>query len=363
MAATQHVSAVMRKLEQLEHQGARALVELAGRAAERVPAALLTRIAHVVDGERLHPEIQLLLSLREAMGMAYGLSNKDPNVARARMRRDARVHSGIPVVVGSVRELTIPGPAGQLPARHYAPPRAQLGAPRPLLVFFHGGGFVVGDLDTHDAPCRALCRDLDVHVLSVAYRLAPENPFPAGLEDAQAAMRWGQAHAAELGADPARVFVGGDSAGANLATVVTQLAARAGDPLPALQLLIYPAVDSSKDWPSIERFHRGYFLTRDDIHEFRRRYFGGFTDMTDPRASPLLAKDLAGLPPALVITAAFDPLRDEGEAYAAALTAAGVRTKLYRAPGLIHGFINLGAVSNASKLGLGHVVKLARELL
>jgi acetyl esterase len=231
------------------------------------------------------------------------------------------------------------------------------------MLFFHGGGFVVGDLDTHDAPCRALCRTLDVHVLSVEYRLAPEFPFPAGIEDAQAALRYALASAAELGADPTRVVIAGDSAGGNLAAVATQQAALRGEPLPSLQLLIYPAVDSSKDWPSVDRFSEGFFLTRADIHQFRKQYFGNFRDLRDPRASPLLAPDLRGLPPAVIITAAFDPLRDEGEAYARALEAAGVRTRLYRTPGLTHGFINLGAVSNAAKQALAHVAELTREFL
>jgi acetyl esterase len=351
-------SAIIRTLEQLEHGAARTLVGLTARA----PAALLERFARVIDGDRLHPEIQLLLALH-ALTANEGLSTDNPQLARARMRRDARVHAGPPIAVGAVRDLTIDGPAGRLRARHYVPPRAQLGPARPLLVFFHGGGFVVGDLDTHDAPCRALCRDLDVHVLSGEYRLAPEHPFPAAIDDARAVLRYAQAQAARLGADPTRIAIGGDSAGANLATVVTQLAARDGDPLPSLQLLIYPAVDSSKDWPSIDLFADGYFLTRGNIHGFRRHYFAGFDDLTDPRASPLLAKDLGGLPPAVIVTAAFDPLRDEGEAYARALEAAGVRTKLYRATGLIHGFINLGAISGSAQQALRHVSHLAREFL
>jgi acetyl esterase len=352
-------SAVIKKLEELEHKSARTLIELASR----VPSALLDRFERAIDGDRLHPELRALLALREAIGTAR-LGASTPAAARERMRRDARVHSGVPIAVGAVRDLTIPGAVGPLRARQYLPAtRTRHGEQRPLLLFFHGGGFVVGDLDTHDAPCRALCRSLDLQVLSVEYRLAPEHPFPAGIEDGHAALRYVLANAAELGADPARVIICGDSAGGNLAAVATQQALRHGDALPALQLLIYPTVDSSKDWPSIDTFAEGYFLTRADIHQFRRQYFGDFKDLRDPRASPLLAPDLRGLPSAVIITAAFDPLRDEGEAYAHALERAGVRTRLYRTPGLTHGFINMGAVSNASKQALAHVAELTREFL
>jgi len=358
MRAMQQFSALIKKLEELEHKSARTLIDLAGR----VPPALLARFERAVDGDRLHPELRLLLALRERLGKAQ-FSSSSPQLARERMRRDARVHSGVPIAVGAVRDLSVPGAVGPLRARHYLPVRTGQSRAKPLVLFFHGGGFVVGDLDTHDAPCRALCRTLDVHVLSVEYRLAPEYPFPAGVEDAQAALRYALSSAAELGADPARVVIAGDSAGGNLAAVATQQAARHGEPLPALQLLIYPAVDSSKDWPSIDTFSEGFFLTRADVHQFRKQYFGAFRELTDPRASPLLASDLRGLPPAVIITAAFDPLRDEGEAYAKALEAAGVRTRLYRTPGLTHGFINMGALSNAAKQALAHVAELTREFL
>jgi len=291
---------------------------------------------------------------------ARRIADESPSAARARMRRDARVHAGLPLAVGRVRNLTFEGPGGPLRARHYAPLSYARGL-RPLFVFYHGGGFVTGDLDTHDAPCRTLCRELDVHVLSVEYRLAPEHPFPAAIEDAQAALRFAQANAAALGADPTRVGVAGDSAGGNLATVATQLAARAGDPLPCMQLLIYPTVDSTIDRPSMDLFGDGFFLTREDIRWFRGHYVQG-GDLADPRVSPLLGS-LAGLPPALVVTAGFDPLRDEGEAYVEALRAAGSQAVLHRVPDLIHGFINLGSLSRASHTALAHVAGLARTLL
>ena len=359
LVSTDAGQTVVERLERFEHKFARGMLALLDKA----PAALLSRFALSRDGTRLHPEIQLLLKLRELAGGPDKLTNASVEQARERMRRDARVHNRQPIAVGAVHDLTYPGATGPLKARHYVPPRANLKKPRPLLVFFHGGGFTLGDLDTHDAPCRALCRELDVHILSAEYRLAPEHPFPAAIEDARAALRFAQAHAEQLGADPKRVGVAGDSAGANLATVITQLAVRESEPAPFLQLLIYPAVDSAKDWPSIDLFAEGFLLTRADVHWFRKQYFGSFTDLTDPRASPLLAPDLSGLPPTVIVTAGFDPLRDEGEAYAAALKSAGVRTTLHRQPELVHGFINMGSLSGAARRALSHVAGLTRGLL
>lgn len=359
MHATSIVQAVVKRLENFEHSSARGLLELLTKA----PSELSERFGRKLDGNLLQPEIQLLLALQKLLGGANGLARAPVQEARARMRRDARVHTGVPIAVGAVRDLTFAGPRGPLKARHYVPQGASHGKPRALLVFFHGGGFALGDLDTHDAPCRALCRELDAQVLAIEYGLAPEQPFPAGIEDARAGLRFAQTHAEELGADPARIGVAGDSAGANLATVVTQLAVRAGEPAPAMQLLIYPAVDSTKDWPSIDLFAEGFLLTRSDVHWFRKTYFGSFTDLADPRASPLLAPDLSGLPPTVIVTAGFDPLRDEGEAYAAALTRAGVVTTLHREAALIHGFINLGGVSSAARQALSRVTQLTRKFL
>jgi len=344
------------RLERLEHAAARRLIG----ASSKLPEWLLRRSARVIDGARLHPEVQLLLALRELSGQQGISSALSPVAARERMTREARVHRGIPIPVRAVKNLSLPGPAGSLSARHYMP-RAV--GKRPLLVFFHGGGFVTGDLDTHDAPCRTLCSELGVHVLSVAYRLAPEHPFPAAVEDARAALRYAQTHAAAMGADPDQVAVSGDSAGANLATVVSLLAARAGDPLPVLQLLFYPTVDSTIERRSMELFSDGFFLTRSDIMWFRKHYLGGRFDLADPRISPLMAPDLTGMPPAIVVTAGFDPLRDEGEEYVTALRAAGNQADLHRVPDLIHGFINLGSVSPASHVALLRVAALVNRRL
>ncbi|HEY6879717.1 MAG TPA: alpha/beta hydrolase, partial [Polyangiales bacterium] len=254
-------------------------------------------------------------------------------------------------------DLTYPGAAGPLPARHYAPVH---GVGAPLLLYLHGGGFAIGDIETHDPPCRALCAYGNLHVLSVDYRLSPEHVFPAALEDVRAALRFAREQAASLGADPNRIAIGGDSAGGNLATVATQLAKQAGEPLPALQLLIYPVVDTSRDSDSVNTFAEGLMLTRADIYWFREQYVGD-ADRHDPRISPLLARDLSGLPKAIVISAGFDPLRDEGEAYAHALEAAGNQVVLRRFPQLIHGFINFAAVSPASRDALMEIAQLVRR--
>lgn len=355
MRPSPKLHAVIARLEVLEHEVARRLIDLAGRA----PEWLLERVEQRLDGNRLHPELQLLLAVKALLG-GKRLGAESAPAARARLKRDARVHAGTPETVAAVRDLTFAGPGGPLRARHYTP-FASGPSPRPLLVFLHGGGFVTGDLDTHDPPCRALCRALDVHVLAIDYRLAPEQPFPAAVDDARAALRFAQANAVAWGADPARIGIAGDSAGGNLATVATQLAVQAGEPAPVMQLLFYPTVDSTVDYPSLELFGEGFFLTRHDIRWFRRQYVGD-GDLADPRVSPLLG-DLTNLPPAVIVTAGFDPLRDEGEAYVEALRAAGSEAVLYRAPDLIHGFLNLGSLSRASREAVLHVASLARDLL
>jgi acetyl esterase len=311
-----------------------------------------------LDGQDLDPGIQLALRTLELRGSPtmVGAPHSDPEPAevRARVHREALVFSLLKTEVGRVRELEIEGADGPLRARHYLPPASAASATPPLLVFFHGGGFVIGDLDTHDEPCRMLCRHAEVQVLSIDYRLAPEHPFPAGVRDAVAAFRWAVAHAAQLGADPQRVAVGGDSAGGNLSAVTAQLAARDGGPAPALQLLIYPAVDLTEARAASGRlFADGFYLTENDRQWCTRHYFSGTErDGTDPRASPALAEDLSGLAPAIVITAGFDPLRDEGEAYGAALRKAGTRVVADRTPELIHGFINMTTVPAARDAAL-----------
>jgi acetyl esterase len=273
----------------------------------------------------------------------------------------AAVFTGKPEPVGAVADLQIEAEV-PLRARHYAP--LETGGADPLLVFFHGGGFTYGDLDTHDGVCRLLCRHAGAHVLAIDYRLAPEHPFPAAVEDARAALSWASAHAGELGADPGSIGVGGDSAGGNLAAVATQLAARDGGPAPVLQLLIYPATDCTRHRRSRELFGDGFFLTSAQMDWFEKNYLGsvGGANCRDPRASPLIADDLCGLAPAIVVTAGFDPLRDEGEEYADALRAAGTPTLLRRFPAFAHGFIGAAGVSRASRDAVVEIAGATRAM-
>jgi acetyl esterase len=214
-----------------------------------------------------------------------------------------------------------------------------------MLVYFHGGGWVIGNLDTHDGVCRQLCNAAHCVVVSVDYRLAPEHPYPAAAEDAYAATRWVAANAAAIGGDPARIALGGDSAGGNLTAVVTLMARDRGGPPLVFQLLVYPATDApTADHPSYRENAEGYFLTRDMMLWFWNHYCGSTPDLTDAYRYPLRAKDLRRLPPAYVITAEFDPLRDEGEAYAARLREANVPVRLKRYAGMIHGFFGMGAL-------------------
>jgi acetyl esterase len=247
--------------------------------------------------------------------------------------------------VARVEERLVPGAEGQVAARVYRPATP---GPHPTIVFLHGGGFVIGDLDTHDDHARLLCRDVDAVVLSVDYRLAPETPFPGGYEDCLAATLWAVEQAGDLGGDAARVAVAGDSAGGNLSAAVTIGARDRGVRL-AAQLLLYPAVDlvDGHDYPSRAENAEGYFLTAEDMRWFGDHYVPDPARRSDPYASVLRAPDLSGLPPAVVATAEFDPLRDEGEAYGAALDKAGVPVTVRRFPGLIHGFFGLGHVSPA----------------
>jgi acetyl esterase len=315
----------------------------------------------VVDGNTLDPGLQLLLTLRRRRGIKP-YHAQTPEQARRTMAAESRLGAVRPPAVGAARDLTVAGAEGPLPARHYAPPAGDEEA-QPLLVYLHGGGFMIGDVESYDSVCRILCRHAGVHVLSVDYRLAPEHPFPAAVHDARAALEWAFEHAGELGADPGRVAIGGDSAGGNLAATVARLATRDGAPAPAAQLLIYPVTDVESEWRSRTLFDDGPFLlTSADIDFFERHYMGEQAG-EDPLGSPLLAGDLSGLPPALVVTAGFDPLRDEGEAYARALRDAGSPAVLRRFPELVHGFVNLAAVHPTCHDALVEVAGGVRTLL
>ncbi len=246
-----------------------------------------------------------------------------------------------PESVSEVSNRRVPGPGGPIPVRVYLP---RSGGSLPVLVYFHGGGWVAGDVDAYDATCRALTNAAGCAVVSVDYRLAPEHKFPAAAEDCYAAVQWVAAHAGEFGGDATRLAVGGDSAGGNLAAVVAHMARDQGGPAIAFQLLVYPVTDHNFSTPSYQENADGYLLTKDAMVWFWNHYLRDSADGGSPIASPLRSTNLAKLPPALVITAEFDPLRDEGEAYAKRLESAGVPTTLKRYDGMIHGFFGLGGV-------------------
>jgi acetyl esterase/lipase len=342
--------------QRLQHRVAQALAGLPPGVQVRLSGRPPVR----VDGDTLAPEVQLTLSLLERTSEPRP-ETLSPAEARQVRRRLAAVYGSKPVEVGVVRELEIDAGVPPLRARHYAP--SEPAGPHPLLVYYHGGGFTYGDLDTHDGICRMLCRHAGAHILAVDYRLAPEHPFPAAVEDARAALRWAYVHASQLGADPDRIGVGGDSAGGNLAAVVSQLAAQDGGPALVLQLLIYPATDFTIRRRSRELFGEGFLLSNAEMDWFETNYLGAArAQASDPRASPLLAEDLSGLAPAFVVTAAFDPLRDEGEEYANALRDAGTPATLRRFPGFTHAFIGAAGVSRTCRDALVEIAGATRAM-
>ncbi len=287
------------------------------------------------------PEVQTILDAIAALG-GPPIEEQTPEQVRQAYAALNSLGLGTKAPMASVSDRTIAGPAGDIPVRVYVPTTDP--GPRPVLVYFHGGGWVIGDLETHDGTVRALAAASGVTVMSVDYRLAPEHPFPAAVDDCLAAVRWVAEpdNATDLDVDPARLAVGGDSAGGNLAAVVAQQLRDEG-PAVRFQLLVYPVTDARLSHSSIDENAEGYLLTKADMVWFRGHYLGD-DGWTDPLVSPLLAPDdaLAGLPPALVITAEYDPLRDEGEAYAERLRTAGVTVTATRYDGVIHGFFSMG---------------------
>ncbi|SKA34304.1 acetyl esterase [Enhydrobacter aerosaccus] len=262
------------------------------------------------------------------------------NVGRAAVDKMSEDSEADPLAVSEVTDGAFAGPGGEIRFRHYRP----LGVPDgllPTLIYYHGGGFVIGNLGTHDSTCRRLANKSRCQVVAIDYRLSPEYPFPAPIDDGVAAFRHIHEHAASFKADATRLAVGGDSAGGAIAAVVSQACRDAGGPMPAFQMLIYPATDSSKESRSRREFAEGYFLTKDLMDWFWKAYVPAGTDLFDIRLSPLLARDFKGLPPAFVLTAGHDPLRDEGRAYADRLIDAGVKTTYVNYPGTIHGFFSL----------------------
>ena len=282
----------------------------------------------------LDPQVRAFLDLLGSAGADPGAAL---DVAQMRAGIDGLFGSAAREPVARVEERAVPGPAGEIPVRVYAP--AERG-PLPALVYFHGGGFVCGSLDSHDALCRALANRAGCLVAAVGYRLAPEHPFPAAPEDCFAAVRWVAQRGRELGVDAARLAVAGDSAGGNLAAVTALLCRERGGPALRHQLLLYPVTARNFETASYRANADGYLLTRDTMVWFWSQYLRDPADADNPMAAPLRAKDVSGLPPASVVTAEFDPLRDEGEAYALRLAQAGVPTELTRCPGLIHGFLS-----------------------
>jgi acetyl esterase len=289
----------------------------------------------------LHPQTRALLDLIEQRGVppTHTLSPAD---ARTLYRERRSFTQPAPPEVASVRNLQADGPHGAIPLRLYRPLGAAATETLPVLVYFHGGGWVIGDLDTHDTLCRELANGAGCAVVAVDYRLAPEHRFPTAVDDCLAATRWVRTHAGELHLDATRLAVGGDSAGGNLAAVVSLTARDAGDLAIAYQLLIYPATDQHRTAPSHTSNGQGYLLTTDTMNYFTGHYITDPAQYRDWRASPLLRDDLQKLPPALVLTAGYDPLRDEGAAYAERLTAAGNRATYVCFERQIHGFITMG---------------------
>jgi acetyl esterase len=292
----------------------------------------------------LHPQAQFLLDLmvERKVPPTHTLSPAD---ARKFYRERRAVTQPEPPPIAETRDLQAHGPHGAIPLRLYHPlPAAQRRNPPPVLVYYHGGGWVIGDLDTHDTLCRELANAAGIAVVAVDYRMGPEHRFPAAVDDCIAATRWVHAHAAELGVDAGRMAVGGDSAGGNLAAVVAIAMREAGDVPIRFQLLIYPATDQRRGWPSHTSNGQGYMLTADTMAYFHDHYITDKAMDLDWRASPLLHPDLSKLPPALVLTAGYDPLRDEALQYSHKLTQAGNRCTHILFERQIHGFITMGRV-------------------
>jgi acetyl esterase len=306
------------------------------------------------DGQTLDAELQLALRLEKVAHNPAVETVPIPEGRRLIRKRAALVGGEQPI--GTTRDVRV----GDLPGRLYVPEGAA--AAGPLMVFFHGGAWIYGDLDSHDPVCRFLAEQAQVRVLAVDYRLAPEHPFPAAHDDGVAAYRWVVENADTLGVDPARLAVGGDSAGGTIAATTAIAAAREGLPL-AMQLLVYPATDMRGGTPSRDMFSEGFYLTRRFMDQGQAQYLRDPDDVNDPRASPVLAELPTGLAPAYVVTAGFDPLRDEAEAYARKLADAGALLELRRLPQLIHGFLNLVGAGRSGPAAVAEIAARVRSAL
>ncbi len=307
----------------------------------------------------VHPQAQTILDMMSELGLVIDAST-DPVQIRQAIETFATAGRDAAEPVAHVEDRDVPGPAGDIPVRVYRPSDDPALA---VLVWFHGGGWTIGSLETHDNTCRSLANAVACIVVSVDYRLAPEHKFPAAADDAFAATQWVAAHAGEIGGDPKRIAVGGDSSGGNLAAVVSLLARDAGGPELAFQLLVYPVTDHELESSSMRENATGYFLELESMRWFYNQYLRDEHDGADWRFSPVRASDLAGLPPAFVLTAEFDPLRDQGEVYAQKLEAAGVLVELRRYDGVFHGFFGMREILEPAQQAFDDVTKALRAAL
>ncbi|MCG8490381.1 MAG: alpha/beta hydrolase [Sneathiellales bacterium] len=327
----------------------------------RLVASMPTGLFNILYmGRRVKRDLQLLNSKAQFLcaivdKQTVPLEEETIENAREQIENLSGLLSGSDVPVGSVEDFSIPGNVTDIPVRLYKAENSS--DPVPVLVFYHGGGFIRGSINSHDGLCRRLVKYGEFAVLSVDYRLAPEHPFPAAVDDAYAALKWVQQSGASKGLDQQRVAVGGDSSGGNLAAVACQDARRQNTSLPAFQLLLYPTTDANFTARSHQLFANGFFLTEERMHWYRDQYLQSPDLRNDVRASPGLENDLSGLSPALIITAGFDPLRDEAEEYAQRLKDAGVPMGIIRHESMIHGFMSLtGLLEDAE-----NAIKMAAE--
>ncbi|RJF94722.1 alpha/beta hydrolase [Oleomonas cavernae] len=326
----------------------------------RLPESWLLKMSGgaplTAEGKRLDTQLQFLLALAAKRPR---IDQLPVDGARQLYRDMAYSFGGRARPMSRTEERRVAGPYGDIPVRLYVPNGLPQG-PAPTLVWFHGGGFVIGDLESYDLPCRQLADQARCQVLSVEYRLAPEHPFPRPVDECLAVWRHVAANPADYNADPARIGVGGDSAGAHLSAVISQQARLAGEPLPRHQLLIYPVTDLTREWASHTTYAEGYLLTRDLMNYFMSKFLPEGTDVADVKVSPLQAADLSGLPPATLVIAGFDPLQDEGRAYGDALARAGVPVKVLNYNTLTHGLISLAGVVKAADGAMAEISAAVR---
>jgi acetyl esterase/lipase len=306
----------------------------------------------------LDPQMKQFLDFANAAGPMF-LRAETPEQARAKMQALLAASPVPPPEIYRVEDRHIAGPAGQIKVRIYTPEGQP---PMGILVYYHGGGWVLGDLESHDGVCRALSNGAGCVVVAVDYRLAPEHPFPAAPDDCYAATKWVADNAQSLGGDPSRIAIGGDSAGGNIAAAVAMMARDRSGPAICFQLLFYPVTDAALDTPSQKEFAGdGFVLSRADMEWFWNHYLEPGTDKQNPYASPFRAKDLSKLPPALVMTASHDPLRDEGERFAERLMTAGTKVTCTRYDGVTHGFISFADALDQGKKGLQQASEALRQ--